>query len=150
MVLPTYYISVERVFNAAGDGILVVYKPVAAHTEDHNSARSAEQGIGRLVACESRGAECAVIYLTGVGDIVILAVSVVRVFERAPRCPVRCIAYRSAVNGNSDIYLADVRVVFLEVAQSLFGLLEGTLISVDVVSVIRHELNLIEAVKSLL
>lgn len=72
MVLPTCYISVERVFNAAGDGILVVYKPVAAHTEDHNSDRSAEQSICRLVACESRGAECAVIYLIGVGDVVIL------------------------------------------------------------------------------
>ena len=48
LVLPTCYISVERVFNAADDGILVVYKPVAAHTEDHNSARSAEQGIGCL------------------------------------------------------------------------------------------------------
>lgn len=72
MVLPTCYISVERVFNAAGDGILVVHKPVAAHTEDHNSTRSDEQGIGCLVACESRGAECAVIYLIGVGDVVIL------------------------------------------------------------------------------
>ena len=97
LVLPTCYISVERVFNAADDGILVVHKPVAAHTEDHNSARSAEQSICRLVACESRGAECAVIYLTGVGDVVILAVPVVRAFERAPRCPVRCAAYRSAV-----------------------------------------------------
>lgn len=54
------------------------------------------------------------------------------------------------VNGNSDIYLADVRAVFLEVAQSLFGLLKGTLISVLVVSVIRHELNLVETVKSLI
>lgn len=150
MVLPTCYISVERVFNAADDGILVVYKPVAAHSENHNSDRSDEQGIGCLVACESRGAECAAIYLTGVGDVVILAVPVVRAFERAPRCPVRCTAYRSAVNGNSDIYLADVRAVFLEVAQSLFGLLKGTLISVLVVSVIRHELNLVETVKSLI
>lgn len=48
LVLPTCYISVERVFNAADDGILVVYKPVAAHSENHNSARSAEQGIGCL------------------------------------------------------------------------------------------------------
>ena len=106
--------------------------------------------ICRLVACESRGAECAVIYLTCVRDIVILAVPVVRVFERAPRCPVRCAAYRSAVNGDSDVYFADIRAAFLEVAQSLFGLLEGTLISVDVVSVIRHELNLVETIKSLL
>lgn len=79
MVLPTCYISVERVFNAAGDGILVVYKPVASYSEKHNSASSAERGIGCLVACESRGAECAVIYLTGVGDIVILVVPVVHV-----------------------------------------------------------------------
>ena len=48
MILPTCYISVERVFNAAGDGILVVYKPVASYSENHNSARSAEQGIGCL------------------------------------------------------------------------------------------------------
>ena len=119
MVLPTCYISVDRVFNAAGDGIRVVYKPVAFYSENHNSARSAEQGIGCLVACESRGAECAVIYLSGVGDIVILAVPIVRAFKRAPRCPVRRTAYRSAVNGDSDIYLADIRAVFLEVAQSL-------------------------------
>lgn len=72
MVLPTCYISVERVFNAAGDGILVVHKPVTAHTEDHNSVRSAEQSICRLVAFESWGAECAVIYLIGVRDVVIL------------------------------------------------------------------------------
>ena len=72
MVLPTCYISVEHVFNAAGDGILVVHKPVASYSENHNSARSDEQGIGCLVACESRGAECAVIYLIGVGDVVIL------------------------------------------------------------------------------
>jgi hypothetical protein len=48
LILPTCYISVERVFNAAGDGILVVYKPVASYLENHNSARSAEQGIGCL------------------------------------------------------------------------------------------------------
>lgn len=48
LVLPTCYISVERVFNAAGDGILVVYKPVASYSENHNSARSVEQGIGCL------------------------------------------------------------------------------------------------------
>lgn len=44
----TNLLSVERVFNAAGDGILVVYKPVASYSENHNSASSAEQGTGCL------------------------------------------------------------------------------------------------------
>lgn len=50
LILPTCYISVERVFNAAGDGIRVVHKPVASYSENHNSARSAEQGIGCVLS----------------------------------------------------------------------------------------------------
>lgn len=65
MVLPTYYISVERVFNAAGDGILVVYKSVASYSENHNSARSAEQGKYRMYNIYGFYALEAVFFISG-------------------------------------------------------------------------------------